>query len=89
MSSYVEIEIIDITVLREDSVFPPLEKDAVIDLSNFQIILSNNNFCNVELKEMFIREEYLLALNKWDKSDSGFILMGSPGIGKVLSLLLL
>ena len=31
---------------------------------------------------IFIREEYLKALTAWDKSEGGFVLVGSPGIGK-------
>ena len=31
---------------------------------------------------IFIREEYLKALTAWDESTGGFVLVGSPGIGK-------
>ena len=31
---------------------------------------------------IFIREEYLKALTAWDKSEGGFVLVGSSGIGK-------
>ena len=66
---------VDISALRAFT-FPTLIKDEVIDLSRFQ-----HFFPNIDLM-IFIREEYVTAMKKWSESSTGFMLLGSPGIGK-------
>ena len=56
--------------------FPDLIQGEVIDLSPFQSCPPG-----IDLK-IFIREEYITAIKKWNSLSSGFILLGSPGIGK-------
>ena len=58
------------------NLFPDLIKNEIVDLSSFGVILGT-----MDLK-IFVREEYLIALEKWKASPTGYILLGSPGIGK-------
>ena len=65
----------DISALRKFA-FPALKPGTVIDLSNFTSILVGAP------DKLYIRSEYIVAIEQWNASSSGFILTGSPGIGK-------